>query len=468
MSGVAEDKRSWIKSVLGVELAGGSQGDAPQAKGPAQGGTDDGEDAPNARLPGFLGTIQDGVTSGVKAIGEVASTVSHAVGIDQVAYALGASASSGMAKDSDKDVLAALKGLADGIADLKKAGFDTKQLEARHKELSDYEVAATKFDTDDKRFKAFDKIKKQAGEALDQSKELLKQLKAVMGESKDPPTDEQKAAVYKKSIEDLYKISIEVAPGMTNTHFDKMFDMFASVPKDHVKQDSLKKLLYSKTGGGLYYSSSGKIEMGDFGAADGEEDYEIGGKTVKANSHDVTALHEVGHAVDQEHGLMSSNKDKAGCGGWKDENASSVTTTFVAHLKTNGGFSETVTQEMLTNAVNAALTSGDTTQPDGFPDDDWQKIIGFLVDKCLRQRPGQSPWFKDAIVVGDRGYTQSSTKQWYSYLASSRTSTLVNKYQWRSPPEWFAEVYAITWLKKKKPPSAVDSSVAKYMWQEGS
>ena len=37
---------------------------------------------------------------------------------------------------------------------------------------------------------------------------------------------------------------------------------------------------------------------------------------------------------------------------------------------------------------------------------------------------------------------------------AARAPTKVNNYQWRAPGEWFAEVYAISWLSKKKPPAA--------------
>jgi hypothetical protein len=40
----------------------------------------------------------------------------------------------------------------------------------------------------------------------------------------------------------------------------------------------------------------------------------------------------------------------------------------------------------------------------------------------------------------------------------------VRDYQFRSPAEWFAELYAYTWYNKKKAPTGVDKAVTKYMF----
>ena len=460
----SHDKRGWMKSVLDVDVpdqSAGMQAKEPKGNDPAHA-----DDEPQAK--GFFDGIKDSV---VKFVKDHDLDELPIAGIDQLKHAFGSDASPDMAKNSDEKVLAALKDLADGTASLKKLGFDTKALEARHDELVGYESKAAALAGDEPRFKAFEKIKTQAREALGQAEELTKQLKSVMGDSKDPPTDEQKSAVYKKALEDLYGLSIEVAPGMTNTHFDKMFDMFGSVPKEQTKTGSLKKLLYSKTGGGVYYGADAKIEMGDFGTGqdekDNTDDYEIDGKKVEVNAHDVTALHEIGHAVDHEHKLSDGALGKSGGGGWKIENAGSVTSTFVAYLKSSAGLSDKCTEQDLTTAVSLALRKGETGKLDTISPDDWQKIIPFLTDKCLKQRPDAKPWFAPAVVVGDRGYMQSTSSQWFSYEANARVTIKVNDYQWRSPKECFAELYAITWLKKKKPPAGVDASFKEYMWNDG-
>jgi len=204
--------------------------------------------------------------------------------------------------------------------------------------------------------------------------------------------------------------------------------------------------------------------MGNFGDASREEDYEIGGKTVKANSFNVTTLHEIGHSVDYKNGIMTSNQSKPGAGGWKLEGLAKVTEVMVAELKKSAAPSDKVTDEMLTTVVNTALSAGTTTQPNDIEDADWQKILPFLGSHCIPIRDKSQPYFSDSpVVIGDRAYTESQG-QWWSYASGARSATKVNLYQWRSPPEWFAEVYAITWLKKQKPPSGVDAAIAKFCW----
>jgi hypothetical protein len=67
------------------------------------------------------------------------------------------------------------------------------------------------------------------------------------------------------------------------------------------------------------------------------------------------------------------------------------------------------------------------------------------------------------VDVDGRSFVESYDQEWWSYEYAARAPTRVNNYQWRSPAEWFAEVYAITWLSKRKPPSGVDAAIAAYL-----
>ncbi len=423
MSDTATAQVDWVKTVLGFDigaaLRGGGQG-MPSAKGPfgskKSKGTAPTGTEPEVKLP------------------------------------------------KDKDLAAKFKTYADEVKALKDKGFDTKAMEAERADLAKQGIKAEgKLMGRDKAIAA---VKTRLDEEIEHVRALAKSLKDEMGTGTGNPSADQKSKIYKKALEEYYGLDIEVPPGMTNTHFDKMFDMFGSVPKGDVKQDKLKKLKYNTANiGGLYWSGDCKIEMGDFGDAGLEEDYQLGGKTVKANSFNVTTLHEIGHSVDTKHGIMTGNQSKPGCGGWKQLTLDEATAVFAAALLKSAKFSKAVTEAVLTPVVKTALKDGTTVQPSTIANADWTPVQKFLIDKCLPARDAAQPFFKDTpVVFGDRAYTESQGT-WYSYGAGARKATKVNLYQWRSPPEWFAEVYAITWLKKKPPPSGVDATVAKHCWK---
>jgi len=435
MSGMSTEQIGWVKTALGFDIAAAMNGDAEQQPSAKP------EQPPAAKWP-FSSKKKD-------------KAKDTATGGDGPELAL----------PTDKDLAKKLATYAEEVSALKGKGFDTKLMEAERVDLAAQGINAEK-ETDKKaRSKAVAAVKTRVDEEIEHIRALAKSMKSVMGKDKGNPSEDQKSKIYKKALEDYYKLEIEVPTGMTNTHFDKVFDMFGSVPKSHTKQDKMKKLKYNTADiGGLFYYGDCKIEMGNFGDASREEDYEIGGKTVKANSFNVTTLHEIGHSVDYKHGIMTANQKKAGCGGWESQTVDTVAAAFTEELKKSVTLSDKVTDPMLTAAVSTALSAGTVTQPPEIEDEDWQKILPFLSSHCLPVRDAAQPYFSDSpVVIGDKAYTESQG-QWWTYSSGARTATKVNLYQWRSPPEWFAEVYAITWLKKQKPPSGVDAAVAKYCW----
>ena len=370
---------------------------------------------------------------------------------------------------TDKDLAKALEDLDEQIEAVKALGFDTKRLEEDRWDCAWSGDKAEKLEGD-ARTQALTRVKTRVANVMSHAKSLADSSKSVMGDSKDPPTKEQKSAIYQKAIEDHYGIKIENTAG-TNMHLDRVFDMFGTVPLADANQDKLKKLLYLPTisaGGGAYNTVQLAIKMGDFGDASRSEGYEIDGKVLDANSFDVTTLHEIGHAVDNKHGIMtnSSNYSKAGCGGWGSESVVKITTVFLEEMKKTAGLSKGVDEGALTTAISTALSAGTTAKPDAIAQPDWEKALKFLTEKCLAIRAANSPWFKNQVIVGGRVYQDSGGGEWWSYSSAARESTKVNRYQWRSPFEWFAEIYAITWLKKMKPPAGVDQAAAQYMWND--
>jgi hypothetical protein len=439
---MSDDKRLWLRSVLGIELPEDAAG----------GDLDEGSDLEK----GPRRSKKSGDNGGSTDTQTASSTDSSKAKTGKEAKPL-------------VDIATPLKALKDEIAALKNLGFNTAQMEADIADFAKSETAANGLPDVKAQKKALEQIKKRVEETLEHAKALSKSLKKVMGDKKGNPDEAQKSAIYKKALEDLYGLKIEVPEGMTNTHFDRVFDMFGTVPKGDVKQSKLKKLAYTTdpkwSGSGAY--GSARIKMGDFGDATDSEDYEIDGKTIPANSFGVTTLHEIGHSVDEKNGIMKKHQGKDGCGGWRPETVDkSVTDAFLAELKKKVAMKTKIKDAVLKGAVTAALKDGTTAEPEGIDHDDWTDIVAFLTDNCLKVRTKAKPWFEDTqIVVDGRVYQEAYAGQWWSYTFAARAQTKVNDYQWRSPFEWFAEVYAISWLSKKKPPSGVDSAMMPYMWK---
>jgi hypothetical protein len=444
VSSVTAEQNDWVTKLLGISISVRDGGAAEDAKPDATAGAD-GVSKP-AAMKGFLDRFRPGKKAGKSPAPQTVTM------------------------PRDKELAKKLKTLTDAIAEVGGSGFDTKQMLADADDLGKQLVKAEAEADATKRQAAVKSLGTRVDEELEHVRALAKSAKEVMGKSKDKPNAGQKSAIYKKALKDYYGLDIEVPPGMTNTHFDKMFDMFGTVPKSHTKQDKLKKLKYSTDDiGGVFYYADCKIEMGNFGDATRDESdpssaYELDGKQVEANSFNVTALHEIGHSVDYKNRIMDANQAKDGCGAWQLQTVDGVATVFVGELKNATTLSPNVTDAMLTGVVKTALSAGTITQPNTIGDDDWQKILPFVSTHCIPVRDDSQPYFKNSpVVIGGRAYTESQG-EWWSYSGAARTATRVNNYQWRSPAEWFAEVYAITWLKKHKPPSQVDAAVAKFCW----
>ncbi len=434
------EQSAWLEKLLGF-AAGAPAGGVDEAKGPA---SQNGDEAKG----GFLSKLKKK---------------------EQPSKPNGSGAQPGPGlKVKDQELADALKTLDFQIEGVENVHLDTKQLKADRQECAEAGAKAEQLAGDD-RDKALKRVKKRIDDLFKHARALAKSAQSVIGDGKNPPTADQKTKIYTKAIEDHYGIKIKNPDGMQNTHLDRVFDMLGTVPIKDAKQSKLKKLLYKSDwgGSGAYNRSELTVKMGDFGDASDTEDYEIDGVTMPVNSFNVTTLHEIGHAVDFKHGVMKAHRDKAGCGGWEPETVESITTVYVAELKKTAGLGKPIDDGILADAVNAGLASGTTTaKPDEVDQADWEKVVDFITDNCLPIRAAAKPWFASSqVVVNQRVYQEAYADQWWSYDPGARTTTKVNGYQWRAPGEWFAEIYAITWLKKKKPPSGVDQAAAEYMWK---
>ena len=190
--------------------------------------------------------------------------------------------------------------LSGEVAELKKLGLDTSRLQKDQQFQQKALKAAMALPEGAERTAAMERIRLRLEELQEHAEALKTATEAVMASAKGKPSAAQKSAIYQKALEDHYGLAITVPAGMSNTHFDRVFDMMGTVPKSQVEHGKLKKLTYDKTadwkGSGAY--GGAEVLMGDFGRAKGAENYEVDGKVLPANSFDVTMLHEMGHALD--------------------------------------------------------------------------------------------------------------------------------------------------------------------------
>ena len=82
-----------------------------------------------------------------------------------------------------------------------------------------------------------------------------------------------------------------------------------------------------------------------------------------------------------------------------------------------------------------------------------------LRQACCASRLLTRPRVKVARVVDGRVYHQGSPTIWWSYDLAAR-KIAVSEYQFRAPPEWFAESYAAYYQKR------LPSSHPLYDWLE--
>ncbi len=97
----------------------------------------------------------------------------------------------------------------------------------------------TKLESEIDQIKDVDEQQAACVELEKNTQALLNLTKLVGGK-----IDMQKA--YEEALKRRYNINISVPSGMKNTHFDKVYEMFARVPVQHTKTSSLKTLAYTK------------------------------------------------------------------------------------------------------------------------------------------------------------------------------------------------------------------------------
>jgi hypothetical protein len=324
------------------------------------------------------------------------------------------------------------------------------------------------------RFDTWDKALTEAGKETDAKKKDTAldtldtegtKLYADILKTKGGDTKAESEDVYKKALEARYGFTIDTK-GRDFTNLDKIYAVLKMVPPEDVAQAELKKLTYYEPGKGGAAFGGATIFMGDYGAAKDDWAYtNPDGSPAPANGFSISALHELGHSIDSRNGIMTANRSKSGCGAWTPESVASVTEVYFTSFRYGPGKNSKISEDQMKSAITAALNGSAPGKPDTVTGTDWGPLQTVL-DACANLRADKWPWGAP-VPLGGRAYHQSyaESNEWWSYDPGARAGTTVRDYQWRSPVEWFAELYAFTNFKKQKPPAGVDAGVAVFMWK---
>lgn len=243
------------------------------------------------------------------------------------------------------------------------------------------------------------------------------------------------------------------------------YEALEAVPPSHVDHEKIKQVIFTGTENkGAAYGAS-KITIDNFTDSD-LYTYEVGGKPLKVNGFNVCMLHEIGHAVDDKHRVMSGSMETGGAGDWKSENANDVRTAIVnaalAEMKNPAQPVKDFTVTMIDNAMSNKETAKPTAP--AISKAEW-KVLEKYAEKTRSMTNGAEPWFVGSPAdraIGARVYTQNNAS-WFSYSLAERQANGIRNYQWRSPDEWFADLYAVAWLTNRPLGKGTPDAVARWL-----
>jgi len=259
---------------------------------------------------------------------------------------------------------------------------------------------------------------------------------------------------------------------------------FASVPKDVKAKGSTSSITHTDaTGaggiGGAWSTStavtlSGRPDLGKQGFGTALTTKAPDGTVVKQLPPDIdkdcvavgsdsellsfTALHEVGHGLDDSSAYMLRNGGNADHGGWVKHGSSvqPIADAVGPHIRAKVGGANTfyskpedrkyvldkILNQKPVRPASVVAGSDDAKAYDEF--DKWHRLA---TSSGIYERQGDC----DYITIGNKTvYHEAYPREWVSYLAAARKQGLTG-YQFRAPGEWFAELYAAYKAKMLKP-----------------
>lgn len=238
----------------------------------------------------------------------------------------------------------------------------------------------------------------------------------------------------------------------------KLYDIMAKLPKGHTKDNpSMAKILKlgEDTGGSAYNAGSREVKLRLGRAVDKNEemiaqDWQTGEVDDDATPTDDKppstyswhTLHEIAHAIDDRKKFMATHGSGSGYGGWKEYGAdvSEIAKAASAHFQFTGTDAEAYVAGYLSRSKKVAPAA-----PSGVTPEVWHQRKVAVESWCDSIREDKSIYYNAALTaklqIDGRVYQESYDDEWVSYDFSARRKAVCG-YQFRSPAEWFAELYA--------------------------
>lgn len=245
----------------------------------------------------------------------------------------------------------------------------------------------------------------------------------------------------------------------------RFYKVMAKLPAKHTREnDKLKNFRYRDSDKGASswaWSKHNEIVMNE-GRADKSGVYGCGrpdempedlrDECKPENDKPITyfdwnTAHEVGHTLDAKLGFMSSRGNQSQFGGWREYHgdSSEVAEALIKHYDFDPGY----VRDLLNGVTVMA-----PPPPPGVDTVEWNRRMKLVDAHYDRMKAGNDPWASQAtaasLAIDGRVYQQSyDAPVWSSYELSARREA-ISGYQFRSPLEWFSELYAAYKSKKLK------------------
>ncbi len=276
---------------------------------------------------------------------------------------------------------------------------------------------------------------------------------------------EELRLIYQTKLGNLFD------PTAASSDLDKLYGALSMVPPEHVAHASLSEVEigdlgdvapgdYSKLGHRIRINMAKVTKRPKL-----EYAYEANGRKVtqKLDTFSAVTLHEVGHSIDDRANVMAHPQDES-YGGWNtDETLDTVTDAYFKALegKFKAGEANPFSNQ-LKGAIKSALGGQEITKPDDVPKKIWNDAQDMLKT-CRKLAADTKPW-RTVLPIGERVFHKDNGS-WLSYSLKARQTFTVRDYQWRSPVEWFAELYAVSWVAKT-PHTGLPARVAEFMYKD--
>jgi hypothetical protein len=272
--------------------------------------------------------------------------------------------------------------------------------------------------------------------------------------------------VYAKVLEAQYGFKVSFGDGGDRKSLAKVKAVQAAlalVPPEHVTHSSLKKVDFGASDFTADYGIVTKVVSIDAAkvAAKPPFQYMVDGQAAPIEAIDAATLHELGHAVDDKAKIMKDVVDAPAIaenlGGWKSSSTNDIAWQYWnIYLAPQIGEGRAGLNEIRVKVRKLLEAALDGKQPGDLPseltEEPLRRLVQEKIVECQALCANKEPWKTPPAPIAGRVYHRGYPGHWYSYSRAARDALSVCDYQWRSPVEWFAELYTVSWLKQKPMP----------------